>query len=278
MDNIIELIMEMSLNENQKNENDYYKNGILLCGKCHTPKREFEIINGKKYEKGISCDCKKLHIEKEKEIERKIQERKHIEKLKKEGICSELFLKYIFKNDDGRNPEISKFCKKYVENWLDVLSKNMGILFYGSVGTGKTFFAYCITNALIEKEINVIGTNFPSIINKLQSSGFNEREEYMNKLMKCSLLVIDDLGSERNTKFGLEHVYNIIDSRYRSCKPIIITTNLDINDLIYCDNVDLKRIYDRILEKTIPISLYGESRRKENAEKNKYIALGILSK
>ena len=36
---------------------------------------------------------------------------------------------------------------------------------------------------------------------------------------------------ERGTEYGLEQVFNVIDSRYRSGKPLIVTTNLTLDDL-----------------------------------------------
>ena len=94
-----------------------------------------------------------------------------------------------------------------------------------SVGTGKSYLAACIANALMEQEISVRMTNFSAILNDLTAS-FEGRNEYIERLCRFPLLILDDFGMERGTEYGLEQVYNVIDSRYRSRKPLIVTTNL----------------------------------------------------
>ena len=80
-------------------------------------------------------------------------------------------------------------------------------------------------NALMEQEISVRMTNFSAILNDLTAS-FEGRNEYIERLCRFPLLILDDFGMERGTEYGLEQVYNVIDSRYRSRKPLIVTTNL----------------------------------------------------
>ena len=50
-------------------------------------------------------------------------------------------------------------------------------------------------------------------------------------LYTSPLLILDDFGMERGTEYGLEQVYSVIDSRYRSGKPLIATTNLTLEEL-----------------------------------------------
>jgi len=56
-------------------------------------------------------------------------------------------------------------------------------------------------------------------------------------------------------------------SRYRSQKPLIVTTNLPLNEIRHPQDTAHARIYDRILEMCVPISCIGASLRKENAQK-----------
>ena len=62
-------------------------------------------------------------------------------------------------------------------------------------------------------------------------------------------------------------LYNIVDSRYRSRKPLIVTTNLTLDELRHPQDTAHARIYDRLLEMCVPISCIGTSFRKENAQK-----------
>ncbi len=62
-------------------------------------------------------------------------------------------------------------------------------------------------------------TEVPTII------GSENRNEYIVRLCSYPLLILDDFGMERGTEYGLEQVYNVIDSRYISKRPLIATTN-----------------------------------------------------
>ena len=169
---------------------------------------------------------------------------------------------WTFENDNGRNPLISK-AKTYADKWSDMLSKNIGLLLWGEVGTGKTYFAACIANALVENCVTVKMTNFSTILNDLFYE--NDKNQYIDRLNNHSLLIIDDLGIERDTEYALEQVYNIIDTRYKSNKPLIVTTNLTITEIKNPVDTAHKRIYDRVLEMCVPIKFDGENFRQQKA-------------
>lgn len=103
--------------------------------------------------------------------------------------------------------------------------RNIGYVLMGPVGTGKSFFAGCIANALMEQGIAVMMTNFSRILNEL-TKPYADKNEFISHLVSYPLLIIDDLGIERNSEFALEMIYNIIDRRYCIKKPLIVTTNL----------------------------------------------------
>jgi DNA replication protein DnaC len=256
---------------NNYEEGDYTDSeGFLCCGKCHT-RKEFEITlpEGFGQERvkrvGVACQCKKEEMEKEKAAREREEFNRRMIMLQKDGITDPAYLKYTFEHDDMRNPEVSQVCRKYVENWDDMMKDNIGILFYGGVGTGKSFLACCIANALLEKLVPVSVTNFPRILNRLQ--GFDEeRQAFIDKLQRYKLLVIDDLGVERDTSYSVEQVFNVVDTRSRSGMPLIVTTNLSMEDLKNPPSLAHSRIYDRVLEMCpIRLKLVGESRRTMNA-------------
>lgn len=72
--------------------------------------------------------------------------------------------------------------------------ENIGLLFYGSVGSGKTYLACCIANTLIEDyQIGVKIRNFAQIINELQKGGFDfDKNAYIESLVNTSVLILDD--------------------------------------------------------------------------------------
>ena len=133
----------------------------------------------------------------------------------------------------------------------------------GPVGTGKSFFAGCIANALLEQGERVMMTNFSRILNEMTSYQADKNLIIQN-LVDYPLLIIDDLGIERNSEFALEQVYNVIDSRYCKMLPLIVTTNLGLNEMKSTDlDTAHQRIYSRILEMCVPIYCGGEDKRKE---------------
>lgn len=167
-----------------------------------------------------------------------------------------------FEKDNGKNP-VMKVARDYVNKWSDFASKNAGLVLWGDVGTGKTFFAACIANALVEQNVSVKMTNFSTILNDLFAE--SDKNKYLDRLNKHSLLIIDDLGIERGTEYALEQVYNVIDTRYKSGKPLIVTTNLTLDELKYPTDIPHKRIYDRVLGMCVPVMFNGVNFRKEEA-------------
>ena len=59
---------------------------------------------------------------------------------------------------------------------------------------------------------------------------------------------------------------NVVDSRYRSRKPLIVTTNLTLEELQHPEDTAHARIYDRLLEMCCPVCITGENIRKATAQ------------
>ena len=89
-------------------------------------------------------------------------------------------------------------------------------------------------------------TNFPTILSRLCRTFGEDRTAFLDSLGDYDLLIIDDLGVERNTEYALEQMFSIVDSRYRSGKPLIVTTNLKLDEMKYPPDLAHARIYDRI--------------------------------
>lgn len=239
------------------------ENGLLYCGNCNTPKEAFFPDGKKLFGRDCypaECECKRIAREKQ-EAEEK--ERRHIEKvqrLKLTGFTDWAMQNWTFEQDNGQNPQM-QVARRYVEHWQTMREKNVGLLIWGGVGTGKSYMAGCIANALMEQEVAICMTNFARILNELNSS-FSGRNDVVDRLCGHPLLIIDDFGMERGTEYALEQIYNIVDSRYRSRKPLIVTTNLTLEELKNPQSTAYARIYDRLLEMCTPIACVGTSMRK----------------
>jgi DNA replication protein DnaC len=112
-----------------------------------------------------------------------------------------------------------------------------GVYLYGMTGNGKTYVASALLNELIIRTaqpglfVNVTQQLFPRLRATYEDEGRAETElQVMTQLARVPHLVLDDLGVERNTKWEAEVLYNIIDSRYRRRRPIIVTSNLAPDD------------------------------------------------
>ena len=90
--------------------------------------------------------------------------------------------------------------------------------------------------------------------------------------------IIDDLGVERNTEYAMEQMFTVIDSRYRSKKPLIVTTNLKLEEIKNPPDLAHARIYDRILERCAPVLFSGKNFREEGAMATKAAAKEIVRK
>ena len=183
--------------------------------------------------------------------------------------------KWTFSNDDGGNSKIIGIARKYVDNFNVMRSQGTGLLLYGNVGCGKSFAAACIANALIDRGTPCMMTNFSRIINRLQES-FEGRQKYIDNLSRFDLLVIDDMAVERNSEYVWENIMNIVDSRYRSGLPLIVTTNLTIGELADPSDIRRQRVYSRLKEMCVPIEVTGADRRTSKMERNIMSAKSLL--
>lgn len=252
--------LEAMANQKIKTEDgDYIKDGLLHCGKCNTPKQCRVKIKDTVISPKCLCKCENERIKQEEEAIRKREFAERIKKYRKMGFPESDMQDWTFENDDKGNEKLSNMAKRYVDNFDVFRKQGKGLLLYGGVGTGKTYIACMIANALIDKGYPVLVTNFARILSTLQ--GTFDKQEYLDSLNKFKLLIIDDLGIERDTGYAKEQVFNIIDSRYRAGLPMIITTNLTMQKLATESDLADKRVYDRILERCYPVEVTGESRR-----------------
>lgn len=260
--NAVESLIERSKTAIPTNDCDYIgEDGLLYCGKCHTKKQTEVMLFGTIRRPMCFCKCEAEKRDKEEAERKQADFDRKIKDLRRTGFPESNMQEWTFENDDMTNSRVTNAMKKYVENFDEMKKQGKGLLLYGSCGTGKTYAACEVANALIDKGYPVLVTNFARIINALQATF--EKQEYIDSFNRFSLLVIDDLGIERNTEFAKEQVFNIIDSRYRAGLPMIITTNLSIDKIKKPDDIENGRIYDRILERCFPIEVSGQSRRRK---------------
>lgn len=252
---------------NAKAEGDYIgPDGFLYCGKCHTKKETSVTIKGEdgndvEFRPYTPCKCRKAEIEAENEKERKQKEAVTIERLRSTSGIPDLYVNANFSSFKERtdNKAILHMIRRYVEKFDQMAEKGNGLLFHGSVGTGKTYAAACIGNELIQRCKSVFMTSTYTML-KLRDP--DEEEAYMNRIRRCALLIIDDIGAERSTEFGRERVFSYIDARLGEKKPMILTTNLAFDRMLKPETTEEARIFDRLLKRSFPVVFSGPSWRR----------------
>ena len=231
--------------------------GLRYCRNCNTPTQCRVVFLGKERIVPCLCACGKEKEDLERKMEAERDRLYEIGRLKAAGIQDRHLL-------------------EWTRNWSKAKAENLGLLFWGDVGTGKSFAAACIANALIEMGVPVLMTNFSKMLNQMGGMYSDERFRYISSLSRFSLLIIDDLGIERSTDYAKEQVYSIVDERYKSGLPVIVTTNLTITDLRCPQQLGDARIYSRILEMCTPVHVPGKDRRAEAGRTKQEIMKEVL--
>ena len=278
---LLSLVESMAMQASQNRENTTRKDGILFCDVCGSPLEAWVKgpidRNGERKQvlMPVRCECDKKKAQELQDKADQADFERELRDLRRTIGMSNVT--NTFADDDRRNDNISSTCLRYVNQWGEMRDRNTGILFFGDRGTGKSFFAECIVNALAEKRILTGITTTAELMLRFQ--GNNEKEELIDAIKRFQLLALDDLGTERTTSFGVETMYSIINARYMVKKPTIITTNLNISDLLNETDIMRGRLYDRVIEMCpIQIPMSGESRRKEISKTKLSAARNLLKR
>lgn len=259
MNTMFDFLDRIQVQKEPRPEQYLGEDGLLYCGKCHTPVQCRITFEGKERIMPCICKCQKEERERQEQRMKEEEQLLYVRRLKAAGIQERHLQDWTFASATD-TPSI-QMAKRYTENWKKVKAENLGLLLWGDVGTGKSFLAACIANALLEKGVPVLMTNFSKILNQMGAMYLDERYRYIASFNRFSLLIIDDLGIERNTEYALEQVYAVIDERYKTGFPLIITTNLTISQLRNPEDVAHARIYSRVLEMCTPVHVPGHDRR-----------------
>lgn len=239
---------------------DYTQDDILLCGNCKTPREIIVNICGEKNKVPTLCKCREAENNRmvaEREAgERQIRaDARRVNALPDKGMRN-----WTFENDDKTNSKLSYAMQKYCDNFSKFKEDGKGLMLYGGLGTGKSFFAACIVNRLVEQyKAKFITTSF------LATLKFDGREDFIKEVERADIVVLDDIGAERGTEYMQELIFSIVDIRTRNSLPLIVTTNLTPDQINKSNDFTTLRIFDRIIGNCHPIACVGKSRRMQNA-------------
>lgn len=261
---IIDTIGARAARQYSEHEGDYRnEDGLLICGKCHTPKEcTLTKSDGTARTVRCACECSVAQNAKEAEEKRKRDRLQYLDSMRRTGFPDAEMREWIFTKSDHTDQKNENIARRYVANFDAMRSQGTGLLLCGSVGTGKSFLAAAIANELINQGTPCLMTNFSRIISRV-SEKFGGDQKYLDDLNRFDLLIIDDLGSERDTEFTWEKVMNVVDARYRAGLPLIITTNLTLKDLADPSDIRRQRVFSRLKEMCVFLEVNGADRRNK---------------
>ena len=232
------------------------------------------------------CTCEQEEQAKRKQWEEDQKKIKRLERLRKYSLMDDRFEGCTLDtwSDEIGNRELKRIVTRYVDHWLEMYEGNIGLLIHGDPGIGKTHAAFTIANEIINRyKSPVIAISSIGLLSRIKETyakyGQEAEIDIIRSLENAKLLIIDDFGAEQKTAWSTSMLYQIIDSRYRSGKPMFITTNMTLKQLkeklTADDGVD--RIYDRIVESCQPVHVEGESNRAKVSRDKKQLLIDILS-
>lgn len=239
-------ILKPSIDKNDYIECEYCKNKLYrktiewnLYGTKRVMKLDYERCNCKDAQKYWNeYDMKKLQMFEEEKKLRMMQEfANKVDKIMKNSKMSKRNLNYKFENFEvnSNNKKMYQSLKEYSEKLANSVEQK-GLILVGNNGVGKTHLACSIANDLIKNGIPIIYgilINLLAELKNIYDVDNNISEMEIIKLYeKVDLLIIDNLGKEKPSEWGLEKLFTIINSRYENNLPVIITTNYDQNSLI----------------------------------------------
>lgn len=246
------------------------KDGVRCCDRCGDAVEATVELYGEKITVPCICTCGQTQL-RQKELD---ERRSEIEQNRRTCFQGTQMIKCNFENDDRANEKLSNAMRRYCDEFFSFFKQGKGLLLYGGTGTGKSYYAACIANEVISKGYSCLMTNFATIIGELSDK--QKSQEYMASLERYSLLVIDDLGTESGSDYRKEIVFRVIDMRYRLKLPVIITTNLSMDEMGKTEDISYKRIYDRVLERCFPVKFEEMNHRRANIRQDYEITKNIL--
>jgi DNA replication protein DnaC len=154
--------------------------------------------------------------------------------------------------------EVRSFVSRIDEH----LDAGRGLWLMGPVGTGKTTLAMLVSKEALKAGRSVAIYSLPRLLNEIRDTHRSERShvELLDRLTAVDLLHVDDVGAERTTDWVLEELYSIVNARYEDERSMVITTNLDYDEL--CSQISA-RTASRLAEMCDQLPLDGVDRRVE---------------
>lgn len=160
-----------------------------------------------------------------------------------------------------------KTTKSFVRRYAEIVERMSGrglYLYSKTRGSGKTFLSTIVGNELSRKGVRVRWYSMLHLLNEIKNTydkdSGTSQAEVIGKAEDAQCLILDDIGAEKQSGWVDEIVYQIVDKRLMHGKPLIVTSNLQIDELKYDE-----RIKDRLRKATYFVQMPEESIRSKLA-------------
>ena len=161
---------------------------------------------------------------------------------------------------------VTAAVKRFVNRIDENLDSGRGLWFFGSVGTGKTTLAMLVSRHALEAGRSVAIYSLPRLLAEIRTTFDDDGRgtsyvDLLDRLTAVDLLHIDDVGAEKTSAWVLEQLYAIVNARYEDERSVIITTNLERDDLAEQIN---ERTVSRLEEMCEVLPLWGPDARQQH--------------
>lgn len=157
----------------------------------------------------------------------------------------------------ARLEDLDPAVEARLRTWF-VAGHTANVVLAGGIGTGKTHAAYAIGHNAINLGIAPFAVTSVELLDAFRPAGDDKTKQW---ILGSGILIIDDLGVEKDSAWTDEAWHSVIDHRYKHQLPIVVTTNATYEDL---DAKYGRRVVSRLVDgKSLVVRLDGVDRRKE---------------
>jgi DNA replication protein DnaC len=142
------------------------------------------------------------------------------------------FLEVSFEREPivSLDPIVQRRVRAFVRTIDDNLDAGRGLWFDGPVGTGKTSLAILVAKAARDAGRSYAVYPVPLLLARIKRTFDRDASDnyltFFRQLCSVDVLVLDDLGAEKQTEWVLEQLYSIVNERWQDRRSIVVTTNL----------------------------------------------------
>lgn len=195
------------------------------------------------------CDCQ-MRAQDAREAEEQRRRTEQMERMRHERAFGNRVLVGSFAAS-SKNSDVMGSCAAYAVDFEKSRDdRKNGLLLWGDTRTGKTFAAEAVARELHDQGMRVMMDTAAGFVSRYESADRMGREAMRHRVAKCDLLVVDDFGASRDTSYGREVVFSLIDDRISANGPMVVTTNLTPEQMASCPD---SRAAMRIMERCLPI-------------------------